>query len=87
MADVASVVAMDELDEGDEIDVELVLRVVEGVVVVVVDADAAVLVDTVVLLVKIDTANVDVEPGKVPSNADSTKQRTMNFKTQYIYRY
>ena len=82
------VATVDELDEGDEVDVELlVLRVVEGVVVVdVVDADAAVLVDTVVLLVvKIDTADVDVEPGKVPSNADSTKQRTMNFIYIYIF--
>lgn len=83
MTDVASVVAtVDELEEGDEVVVELLLlAVVEGVVVIedVVDADAgAVLVDTVVL-VKIDTDDVDVEPGKVASNADSTKQRTINF--------
>lgn len=69
MTDVASVVAtVDELEEGDEVVVELLLlAVVEGVVVIedVVDADAgAVLVDTVVL-VKIDTDDVDVEPGKV----------------------
>ena len=68
VTDVASVVAtVDELEEGDEVVVELlVLTVVEGVVVaedVVADA-AAVLVDTVVL-VKIDTDDVDVEPGKV----------------------
>jgi len=69
VADVASVVAtVDELEEGDEVVVELlVLTVVEGVVVVedVVADAAAVLVDTVVL-VKIDTDDVDVEPGKVP---------------------
>lgn len=68
VVDVASVVAtVDELDEGDEVVELLVLTVVEGVVVEdVVDSDvAAVLVDTVVL-VKIDTDDVDVEPGKVP---------------------